>query len=330
MPKQSNHKQRIFYVRNYLLEQTDISHSVSMSEILLHLKHQGISATSSTIRDDIETLKETGHNITGDKKYYIESRDFELAELKLLTDCIQSSKFITEKKTNELIKKISRLCSKYEAKEIHGKVYRNRIKSMNESIHANVSTIHKAIKTDNHISFKYLEYAISKEMQFRHNGKSYEVSPFALVYNEENYYLLAHEIRSNKRIKHFRVDKMKDVRVVDTPYGRRLKGVFDKINLADYTKQNFSMYGGGTQRVTIQFDNSLIGVVIDRFGKDIVISKVNKSNFKVNVPVAVSKQFYSWVFAFGADAKILEPKKVAKEYKKMLKDVFDVYVNKRS
>ena len=314
----------------YRMMQTDENHSITMSEILSYLKHQDIYADSRTIRDDIETLKETGLNIIGDRKYQIENRDFELAELKLLTDCVQSSKFITERKTTDLIKKISKLCSKHEAEKIQGKVYCNRIKSMNESVHENVSAIHEAIKTENHISFKYLEYTINKEVQFRRNGKTYEVSPFALVYHEENYYLLAHEIDSYMKIKHFRVDKMKDVRVVYTQYGRRGKGMFDKIDLAEYTKQTFSMYGGGTQRVSLQFSNSLIGVVIDRFGKDIVISKVDENHFKINVPIAISNQFFSWVFAFGEDAKILEPQSVAKQYKDMLKDVFNMYSIKRS
>lgn len=330
MPKQSNQKKRILLLREFLLERTDKSNPVSMSEIKTYLEHQDIFVESRTIRDDIETLKDTGLDINGERKYHVENREFELAELKLLVDCVQSSKFITEKKTNELLKKISLLCSKHEAQEIKGKVYCNRIKSMNESIHDNVSTIHEAIQKDNHISFKYLEYTINKEMQYRHNGKTYEVSPFALVYNEENYYLLAHEIDTYEKIKHFRVDKMKDVRVVDTLYGRRYKGVFDKIDIAEYTKQNFSMYGGGAQRVTLQFSNSLIGVVIDRFGKDIVINKVDTNHFKLNVPVAISNQFFSWVFGFGGDAKILEPKPIVKQYKKMLKDVFDMYVVKRS
>ena len=332
MPKQSNQKARILIIRNYLLENTDQNHNASTKEISDYLKLQGIHVDTRTVLDDIKTLSESDLDIEGKRRFYIVNREFDLPELKLLMDSVLTSKFITEKKTEQLINKLARLCSKHEAKEIRGKIYRNRIKSMNEGIHYYVSTIHEAIQNNSSISFKYLQYSLLKDMSFRQNGKAYQVIPIALVYNEDFYYLIASNIwpYKNKDIRHYRVDKMQDVTIIPNSARYNEKNQNEDVDLAQYTKQTFSMYGGRTQKVTIQFDNSLIGVVIDKFGSDTVVSKVNDNHFKITVPVAVSSQFFSWLFAFGDNAKILKPDNVEEEYIKMLKDVLKSYDNKKS
>jgi len=326
MPKSSGQKKKLLLIRDLLLERTDEKHSVQMSEIIKYLNQNDVEADSRSVRSDIELLENMGMDIGRENGYSILSRDFELSELKLLIDCVQVSKFITEKKTRELIDKLSHLCSKYEAPELKRQVYSNRIKTTNESVHINLSAIQEAIQHRESISFKYLQYTINKDMEFRHGGKVYTVNPIALIYSEDNYYLIARE-DGGKADKHYRVDKMKNIEVqtVNTSHSRRGRD----IDVSKYTTENFSMYGGETERVTIQFSNALAGVVIDRFGKDIQIRKADEGHFIITVSVAVSPQFYAWVFGLGEGAKILEPKSVYKEMRKMLKDAHEMYVAKR-
>ena len=327
MAKSSNQKKKLILIRELLLERTDEKHSVQMSEIIKYLNQNGVEADSRSVRSDIELLENMGMDIGRENGYSILSREFELSELKLLIDCVQVSKFITEKKTKELIDKLSHLCSKYEAPELKRQIYRNRIKTTNESVHINLSLIQEAIQHRESISFKYLQYTINKDMEFRHGGKVYTVNPIALIYSEDNYYLIARE-DGGKADKHYRVDKIKDIDIDYNTHWQFSRN-YKTVDVSKYITENFSMYGGETERVTIQFTNAMAGVVIDRFGKDIQIRKADEEHFMITVSVAVSPQFFAWVFGLGEGAKILEPKSVYKEMRKMLKDAHEMYVVKR-
>lgn len=243
--------------------------------------------------------------------YHVISRFFELPELKLLVDAIQSSKFITERKSNALIKKLERLVSKYEAQKLQRQVYvSGRIKTMNESIYYTVDAIHNAISENRKIKFQYYQWNIKKEMELRHNGAWYHISPWGLSWDDENYYLVGFDSEAGL-IKHYRVDKMLHIGMSEEK--REGSEYFTKLDMAEYVKKSFGMYGGEEQTVKLLVDNSLAGVVIDRFGKDVMMIPTDGNRFTVSVNVRVSRQFMGWVFSLGEKVKIIGPDLVVEQ-----------------
>lgn len=328
MAKSSNQKLKLVYLMKILLEKTDETHSITMSEIIDALQAYGIGAERKSLYDDLETLRVYGMDIIGtqeDRKYYyhVGNRQFELAELKLLVDSVQSAKFITEGKSNELIKKIEGLASQYEASQLHRQVFVNgRVKTMNESIYYNVDRIHTAIAENSRIRFRYFQWNVDKEMELRHNGAVYEVSPWALSWDDENYYLIAYDSIQGI-IKHFRVDKM--LNIESSGEQREGKQMFKSFNMAAYARKTFGMYGGVEEWVRIKCDNSLAGVMIDRFGKDISMTRLNEKLFVATVDVAVSRQFMAWVIGLGDGAEIIGPESVVDEMRKEIKRLAGQY-----
>lgn len=328
MAKSSNQKLKLVYLMKILLEKTDETHSITMSEIIDALQAYGIGAERKSLYDDLETLRVYGMDIIGtqeDRKYYyhVGNRQFELAELKLLVDSVQSAKFITEGKSNELIKKIEGLASQYEASQLHRQVFVNgRVKTMNESIYYNVDRIHTAIAENSRIRFRYFQWNVDKEMELRHNGVVYEVSPWALSWDDENYYLIAYDSIQGI-IKHFRVDKM--LNIESSGEQREGKQMFKSFNMAAYARKTFGMYGGVEEWVRIKCDNSLAGVMIDRFGKDVSMTRLNEKQFVATVDVAVSRQFMAWVIGLGDGAEIIGPESVVDEMRKEIKRLAGQY-----
>lgn len=311
--KSSNQKLKIMYLMKILLDRTDETHSITMPEIIDALEAYGISAERKSLYNDIENLRVYGLDVIGVQEdrtysYHIGNRQFELAELKLLVDSVQSAKFITEKKSNELIKKIESLASKYEASQLHRQVFvAGRVKTMNESIYYNVDSIHAAIAGNSRITFKYFKWNVDKDMKLRHDGALYEVSPWLLSWNDGYYYLIAYDSVKGI-IKHFRVDKMLYIK----SNGRKREGekVFNSLDMAAYTGKMFGMYGGEDERVRLECDNALAGVMIDRFGKDISLIRLDDKKFAVNVEVAVSRQFLAWIIGLGEGVKIVGPQRI--------------------
>lgn len=311
--KSSNQKLKIMYLMKILLDRTDETHSITMPEIIDALEAYGISAERKSLYNDIENLRVYGLDVIGVQEdrtysYHIGNRQFELAELKLLVDSVQSAKFITKKKSNELIKKIESLASKYEASQLHRQVFvAGRVKTMNESIYYNVDSIHAAIAGNSRITFKYFKWNVDKDMELRHDGALYEVSPWLLSWNDGYYYLIAYDSVKGI-IKHFRVDKMLYIK----SNGRKREGekVFNSLDMAAYTGKMFGMYGGEDERVRLECDNALAGVMIDRFGKDIPLIRLDDKKFAVNVEVAVSRQFLAWIIGLGEGVKIVGPQRI--------------------
>lgn len=328
MPKGTNQKLKLLYLMQILQERTDESHGLTMQEIIDALKAYDVTAERKSIYTDIELLNQWGLDIvlegTGRNSCYkVCGRRFELAELKLLVDAIQSSKFITEKKSNELIKKLESEVSKYDAKKLQRQVYvSGRIKTINESIYYNVDTIHNAITNNCKIKFQYFQWNTKKEMELKHNGKMYEISPWALTWDDENYYMVGYD-STQGIIKHYRVDKMIKISCVDDK--REGAEVFENFDIITYSKKYFGMFAGEEEHVKLLMDNSLVGVVIDRFGKDVRIIPADDNYFTVTVNVEVSKQFFGWVFALGNGAKILGPEKIVEDYKARVKEILDNY-----
>lgn len=310
MPKGKNQKFKLYCLAQIMLEQTDEEHYISMPEIIEALAAYDITADRKSLYQDLRDLEKLGIEVEGEATgnryhYHVISRFFELPELKLLVDAIQSSKFITERKSNALIKKLERLVSKYEAQKLQRQVYvSGRIKTMNESIYYTVDAIHNAISENRKIKFQYYQWNIKKEMELRHNGAWYHISPWGLSWDDENYYLVGFDSEAGL-IKHYHVDKMLHISMSEEK--REGSEYFTKLDMAEYAKKSFGMYGGEEQTVKLLVDNSLAGVVIDRFGKDVMLIPTDGDRFTVSVNVRVSRQFMGWVFSLGEKVKIIGP-----------------------
>ena len=326
MARSANQKLKILYLMKIFLERTDADHSLTISEIIDELGKYGITAERKSLYDDIDNLRSYGLDIEVARdtkvRYYVANRLFELPELKLLVDAVQASKFITAKKSGELIKKLESFSSTYEAMKLQRQVYvSNRIKTMNESIYYNVDFIHSAINDNKKITFKYYEWTPEKEKKLRHGGALYCVSPWALTWDDEYYYMIAYDSASCN-IKHFRVDKMVNIGISEDM--REGAKIFEDFDMALYSKQVFGMFGGELTTVLLECDNSLAGVVIDRFGTDVTIMP-STDKFSVSVRVMVSPTFISWALGFGGKLKITSPSWVADRLVQTANEALELY-----
>ena len=320
MAKSSGQKLKLLYIMKFLAENTDEDHPMSTSELIERLEAQGIHSERKSIYDDISKLCDFGYDIIQVHSrqgggYYLAEREFELAELKLLVDAVQSSRFITTKKSRELIGKLERMAGKYDAGKLQRQVYvAGRVKTENESIYYNVDNIHRAIQENKKISFTYLDWNLQKELVPRKKGDK-QVSPWALIWGEENYYLAAFD-GEDKIMKHYRVDKMGNVKVLDA----KREGVrqFADMDLASYVNQTFGMFAGQEESVTLAFPNRLAGVVLDRFGRESSIRPLEDGQFHIRVRVAVSGQFFGWLAGIGQEARIVGPEAVKEKYRAWL------------
>jgi len=329
MAKGNNSKLKLSYLTRIMLEKTDDEHGLTMPQILEELERYDVTAERKSIYADFADMKEKlGIDIISEKigretYYHVGSRDFEVAEVKLLIDAIQSSKFITEKKSNELIKKVKGLVSKHQAAQLQRQVYvHGRIKTMNESIYYNVDTLHAAIAKNSKIKFQYCGWFTNKQLVPLHNGDYFTVSPWALTWDDENYYLVAFDEYS-QTMKHYRVDKMVKISILDER--RNGKELFEGFDTAAYSTVNFGMFHGEVKKVHISFPDYMVGVFIDRFGTDIPIRPAGEKRSKVIVDVAISKQFFGWIASLGRWVKIESPDEVVDGMRDFAEKLAGVY-----
>ena len=328
MPRSAYQKLKPLYIMNYLLQNSDEDHLVSMSQLIEHLAAHGIPSERKSVYDDIEALRVFGLDIVqgGSGKnagYYIANRSFELPELKLLVDSVQSSKFITHKKTATLIKKIETLASIHEAQLLNRQVYvKNRIKTMNESIYYNIDAIQSGISQNKKIQFKYFEYTVQKTRHYRKDGAFYVVSPFAMTWDDENYYLVAFDSQAGI-IKHYRVDKMTEIS--STEEDRDGLDAYQALDMAVYARKVFGIFSGEEESVQLRFENHLVGAVLDRLGQDVFIIADGDDHFTVRADVVVSPQFFAWVTGFGAAAQIIGPDDVVEKMRQHISSVAALY-----
>ena len=325
--KLSHQKLKLLYLLKILLEQTDEEHSLTVPQMIAELSKVGISAERKSIYDDLEYLKLFGIDICSTKtkttNYFVASRDFELPELKLLVDSVQSSKFITHKKSLELISKIEKLTSRHNAKQLQRQVFvTNRVKTLNERNYYNVDKIHDAIAENKQITFKYFSLDVNKKKVYGKDGGLYHESPVSLTWDDENYYLITYKEKYDSYV-HYRVDKMEDIELSEDARVLSEK----PFDLSIYSKSMFQMYSGEETDVTIQFENELVGVVYDRFGVNVPIIKTDETHFICNVKVAVSPHFLSWIISFGNRAKIISPDYVQEQLYELIREVQEQYEN---
>ena len=328
MAKGKNQKLKMLYLVKIFMEETDESHGLTIAEIIERLNSYDVSADRKTLYLDMEELDRFGLDIISEKRdrscyYHLASREFELPELKLLVDSVQSAKFITDKKSEQLIKKLESLVSVHQAKKLHRQVtIAGRVKSPNETIFYNVDMIHEAINSDCQIQFHYFQWNVDKEMELRKDGAWYEISPWSLMWDDENYYLVGYDAESGL-IKHYRVDKMVNMSVIKKR--REGKKEFRAFNLPKYTRSLFGMFGGTEVNVTLEAENELAGVIIDRFGKDIFIVPSDADHFRTTVRVAVSRQFLGWIISLGSGIRITDPDTVIDQMKEEIKRLTEQY-----
>lgn len=326
MPKSENQKLKILYIFDILKHRTDDRNGITMSEIISELSRLGITAERKSVYNDIYLLTEYyGADIElrktgGSARYYLMSRDFEIPELKLLCDAVGASRFITAKKSAQLIKKLKQLGGDHASSLLHSQVVlTDRIKTMNESIYYNVDAINEAINRDKMLSFKYFEWMPDGKKRLRRNGEFYSVSPCALCWDDENYYLIAVE---ENTLKHYRVDKMVSITCLDEK--RERSAAFEAFDPSEYTRSVFGMYGGKRQSVTLRFENSLAGAVIDRFGSGVMLIS-DGNHFNTTLDVRVSPQFFAWLAGFGNQVEITHPKSVRDQYKNYISQILTLY-----
>ncbi|MBQ9166868.1 MAG: transcriptional regulator [Oscillospiraceae bacterium] len=325
MPKSDNQKLKIFYILDYLQKNSHKDHPVRANELITALEQQhGIICERKTIYSDISALQDYGVDIVStpgkNGGYFIASRNFELPELKLLIDAVQSSRYLTEKKSRELIEKLCNQCNEHDARLMRRNVLvSGRVKSMNETIYYNVDAIQEAIASNKTIHFRYFDWGIDGQRHYR--DRDYEASPYGLCQDNENCYLLALSPRHG--VTSYRVDRMSNIQPTDTPRTPCPELTGKALN--EHANRLFQMYAGNALDVKLRFHRDLVNVVMDRFGRDTMLIPDGKDHFVFTVRVAVSPMFLSWVIGFGCKAKILYPQSVIDQCKKLCQEAMSQY-----
>ncbi len=321
-------KLRILYLRDILLRETDRDHPMTAERLIAQLEElAGETVNRKTIYRDIENLRLYGMDIRLTRAeppgFYVEQRDFDLGELKMLVDAVQSSKFISESMSTALIRRLGNLTSRYQAGLLQRQVFvLHRGKTQNDTALANVDTIHHAIHENHQIVFLYAEWTVKKQMRVRRGGALYTVSPWALVWVNENYYMIAYS-RDDEAIRHYRVDKMREVQ--EKSRNREGEDTFRQFDLPAFTKKTFGMFGGEDVKVTLRCSNDLAGVILDRFGTDVMIIPDGSEHFRVHVNIALSRQFFGWLAGIGDQIKIINPVRVVHDYENYLEKLLKAY-----
>lgn len=327
MARASGQKRKLLCLLKILQEHTDAEHLMSTTELIVALETYDIHAERKSIYDDIACLNEMGYEIlTGPSRlgggYYLASREFELPELKLLVDAVQASKFISLKKSRSLISRLEKFTSKYEAVQLRRQVYvAGRIKTDNESIFYNVDIIHRGIQENRQIFFHYLNWNVQKELVKRKRGEK-AVSPYALIWKEENYYLIAYDAQ-DAQLKHYRVDKMEKAQLLEAE--REGRDSFEQLDVGRYYNQMFGMWNGQQETVTLEFPEELLGTMLDRFGKEVSVRKLESGYLRLRTQVTLSGQFYGWITGIGSRLKLVAPESAVGGYRSWLQQILKEY-----
>ena len=327
MPRGFNQKIKILYLMRIFLEQTDEEHPMSVKELIAYLNSLGISAERKTVYDDIETLRNFGMDILNRREhpagFYLASREFELPELRLLVDAVQSSRCITNGKSRQLIRKLESLASVYESRQLRRQGFaENRIRTINENVYYSIDMIQRALTEDRQISFQYCEWTVEKKLRPENEGERYSVSPWGLVWQNEEYYLITYDEKCG-RVKQYLVDKLQQIRIEKEV--RRGREFFENYDIGELTSRTFGMFGGREVTICLEAHNRLVGVVLDRFGRDIMIHRKDPEHFKTLVRVNISDQFFGWIASLGPDVVIASPDEVRDKYREFLEKSLSNY-----
>lgn len=326
MSRQEGQKAKLLVLKNILERKTDEDHPLSVPQLIRALEAEGIRAERKSIYNDIEALRASGVDVELSRGrgggYYLGSRTFELPELKLLVDAVQASQFITKDKSKKLIRKLEGLTSEAQARKMQRQVFvSGRVKTMNESIYYNVDALHSAIAAGSRITFRYFDWDITGKKKYRHEGKRYQISPWALLWDDENYYLVGYDAEHGER-RHYRVDKMEAI--TQTGEERLGKELFSHFDPAEYSRKVFGMYGGEPQQITMQFAANMANIVFDRFGRDRILTPT-PAGFTITVEVVPSPQFFAWLTGLGTSVQVLSPQPIVQQFQAHLRSVLALY-----
>lgn len=314
----ADHKMKLLYMIQIFQDYTDKNHPISMSQLLDKLEERmGTRPDRKTIYSDLDALTMNGikiHREPSGKSYYLEERDFSFNDVRTIVDCVAASKYLSAKQARAIIEKCKGLVPEWERTKLMRQVFvQNRSRTDNDEARDEMEKIFQAIQEHKQISFSYFDYDLAKHRKYRYDGDIKVISPWAVLYDNDFYYLLAY---GEGKMKNYRVDHMEGVEI--EPTDALGKEAFDEINLEEYTKQTFGMFGGKVERVTLRFHNRMIGTVLDKFGKGVVLHKVDNEHFRVTVSVVASTQFYGWVFGLKNFVTIEGPQNVVDGMKDML------------
>lgn len=325
MGRFSIQKNKLLHLLRILWQETDEQHYLTTPELVEALKVRGIPAERKSVYSDMEALKEMGFEIerVHNRGWHLLSRDFSLPELKLLVDAVQSSRFIPAGKSGQLIEKLEQLTSRFHAQSLHRQVFvAGRAKSLNQSIYYNIDAIHNAVAQRQQIAFRYFKYDRFRQKVYRHGGAAYQVSPFTLLRSDENYYLIAYDPR-HQEIRHYRVDKMDQIRLLDS----RIQGEesYQAMDLGSYARMHFGMFRGREAEVTLRCENNMADILIDRFGNQIAMVPLDQDHFTCHVLLAVSPQFFGWLCGLGRGIAVTAPDWVVRDFQEHLNQVREQY-----
>ncbi|MBM6926735.1 helix-turn-helix transcriptional regulator [Pseudoflavonifractor phocaeensis] len=307
MAKSACQKLKLLTLSRILWQNTDENHPMTVPQLIAELERQGIKAERKSIYTDMEALRDFGLDVQSRKGrapgWFLGERTFQLAELKLLVDAVQSSRFITQKKSGQLIRKLEAQASVHQARQLQRQVYVDRrVKALNETIYYSVDRLHSAITAGKTVTFQYFEYNVHKEKVYRHGGRRYTVSPAGLIWDSENYYLAGYD-HHRQELRHYRVDRMADLAVISLPR----QGVPQDFDMAAYAAKHFGMFSGREGQLTLRCSNRLVGVILDRFGLDAILVPDGPDHFTVTISAVVSPQFLGWLFGLGDGVTLLRP-----------------------
>lgn len=324
MAKSANQKRKLLLLAKLLLERSDEDHPISRQDMQQELERWGVSAERKSIYDDMEQLKELGLDVQARRGrnggWYIGARDFELAELKLLVDAVQSSRFLTKRKSDALIRKLEGLTSVHQARQLQRQVYVDRrVKTMNESIFYNVDKLQGAIAQNRVVTFRYFEYNARRERVFRRDGERYRLTPYGLIWDSENYYLAGWD-EPRREVRHYRVDKMTDINLTGMKGHPRGSWTAE-----GYARKHFGMFSGTPCCLRLRCENRLAGVMIDRFGLEVSLIPDGEDHFTASVDLVVSPPLWGWLFGLGTGVEVLEPDWAAAEFARRLEEAAALY-----
>ena len=326
MAKSANQKLKLLYLKKILEEQTDEDHPMAVAEMIGQLEQYGVSAERKSIYDDLEALRLFGLDVvqtkTGNRTgYYIGQREFELPELKLLVDAVQSSRFISKKKSDTLIRKLEGLTSEHQARQLRRQVYVDRrVKTENETVYYAIDKLHTAIASGKAVTFRYFDYNVKKEQVFRREGRRYTVSPYGLIWSDENYYLVGWDHQKEK-LRRYRVDKMASLSLTSLP--REGDESCKNFDLVEFGQKHFHMLSGREAKVRLRCENWLVNIMLDRFGQDIMLIPDGEDHFVFTVDAVVSSQFYGWLLGLDAGAELTAPQWAVEEYHARLREALE-------
>lgn len=327
MPKGAQLKLKTLVLQQVLLQKTDDEHALTMLELIEELAARGLTAERKSIYDDMDALRACGVDVQCSKGkqggWFVGSRSFELPELKLLVDAVQASRFITTRKSDALIRKLESLTSEHQAQKLQRQVYlERRVKNMNESVYYAVDKLHTALAEGKTVTFRYFDYGLCGEKTFRRGGAPYAVSPYGLVWESENYYLVGWE-KAAAGVRHFRVDKMAELKIPKRQTDRRENP--EGFDMAAYTNKHFCMFHGRDARVTLRCENDMSGVLLDRFGHGLCLEPDGEAHFTAEADVAVSPQFFAWLCGLGSRVELISPNWAVAELRAQLKEICGLY-----